>query len=108
MSVLETYVRALREIHFSGAAVPETSYYGAMEGLFNEVGKTLKPRVRCILNPANKGAGIPDGGLYTADQFQRDDPQPGQTPARGVIEAKGMSADVHQIARGEQVQKYLA
>ena len=53
----------------SGAGVKETSYYTALANLLNEVGKTLKPRVRCILHPRNLGAGIPDGGLYTLDQI---------------------------------------
>jgi hypothetical protein len=45
--------------------------------------------VRCIIN--NQGAGIPDGGLFTADQFQRQSdfiPEAGQLPARVAIEAK--------------------
>src|SRR6267143_2154124 len=45
----------------------------ALAALLNEVGKSLKPRVRCIINPRNRGAGIPDGGLFTPDQFQKHD-----------------------------------
>jgi hypothetical protein len=48
MNPLETYFRNLHEIHASGAGVKETSYYGTLETLLNEIGKTLKPRVRCI------------------------------------------------------------
>jgi hypothetical protein len=62
-----------------------------LERLFNEVGKTLKPKVRCIISLANRGAGLPDGGLFTPDQFQKPTkakPLPGQIPARGVIEVK--------------------
>lgn len=94
MSPLSAYLHSLREIHATGASVPETSYYGALETLLNEIGKTLKPRVRCVINLANRGAGIPDGGLFTAEQFQRGDvaPLPGQLPARGVIEVKPRGA----------------
>jgi hypothetical protein len=51
----------------------------------NEIGKTLKPRVKCIINLQNLGAGLPDGGFFTQDQFQKFADAsllPGQTPAR--------------------------
>lgn len=48
---LVTYVRDLRDIRSSGANVPETSFYGPLANLLNEIGRTLKPRVRCIINP---------------------------------------------------------
>ncbi|MCC8999488.1 MAG: DNA methyltransferase, partial [Candidatus Contendobacter sp.] len=108
MSPLDAYLRSLHEIYSTGAGVPETSYYGALETLLNEVGKTLKPPVRCVITLANRGAGIPDGGLFTADQFQRGDkaPLPGQLPARGVIEVKPPRAELTTIAGGAQVSRY--
>ena len=71
MNPLETYLKDLRDIRSTGAAVAETSFYPALSNLFNEIGKTLKPKVRCVINLANRGAGLPDGGLFTADQFQK-------------------------------------
>ncbi len=62
---LEKYLTGLRDIRSSGAGVDETSYYGQLENLFNEIGRTLKPRVKCILQLKNRGAGNPDGGLFT-------------------------------------------
>jgi hypothetical protein len=109
MDALETYLRDLYEIHSSGAGVKETSYYGALCNLFNEVGKSLKPRVRCILQLANRGAGFPDGGLFTPDQYQKTgtaEPLLGQIPSRGVIEVKGASDDAWVKADGLQVSKY--
>ena len=106
---VETYLRELRDIRSSGAAVKETSYYGPLATLLNEVGKTLKPRVRCIINIQNRGAGIPDGGLFTSDQFQRSaegKPPPGTLPARGVIEVKSTGEDAWVVADGPQVSKY--
>ncbi len=111
MHPLETYLRELRDIRSSGSAVKETSYYGPLAALLNEVGKPLSPRVRCVINLKNRGAGIPDGGLFTADQFQRTgvaEFQPGQLPARGVIEVKGTGDAVAVIALSAQVAKYLA
>jgi len=109
MTPLETYLRELRDIRSTGAAVKETSYYPALGNLFNEVGKTLKPKVRCILTLANRGAGLPDGGLFTPDQFQKpsdSEPLPGQIPARGVIEIKSTGDDAWVTADSEQVTRY--
>ena len=71
MHPVETYLKELREIRSTGGAQPETSYYGALERLLNEVGKKLKPKVRCVSQLANAGAGAPDYGLYAAHQFQK-------------------------------------
>lgn len=110
MNPFETYLRELRDIRSSGAAVKETSYYGPLATFLNEIGKTLKPKVRCIVTLKNQGAGLPDGGLFTTDQFQRAseaEPLPGQIPARGAIEVKGTGEDAGSIAAGEQVTRYL-
>ena len=69
MSSLETYITELRDSRH--VAVNETSYYGALAHLFNEVGGTLKPKVRYVITPKGQGAGLPDGGLYTAQQLKR-------------------------------------
>jgi hypothetical protein len=110
MNPLEIYLTDLRDIHASGAGVAETSYYPALSNLFNEVGRSLKPKVRCVINLANRGAGLPDGGLFTRDQFQKGgdaEPKQGQPPARGAIEAKGTKPDVRAIAASQQVKEYL-
>jgi hypothetical protein len=109
MNALEAYLRELREIRATGAAVPETSYYPPLANLLNAVGQGLTPRVRCVMNIKNRGAGLPDGGLFTADQFQRAadaEAPPGQLPARGVIEVKGTADDAWVVADGEQVSRY--
>src|SRR5947209_6629944 len=110
MNLLEKYIRELFDIRSTGEAVKETSYYPPLSHLLNEVGKTLKPQVRCIINIKNRGAGIPDGGLFTADQLRKEtdnEPFIRQLPARGVIEVKGTSEDILQIANTEQVLRYL-
>ncbi len=71
MSPLEAYLTSLKEIRSSGEAVDETSYYGALETFLNEIGKSLDPKVRCVLSLKNRGAGIPDGGLFTAEQLEK-------------------------------------
>ena len=109
MHPLATYLRELRDIRSSGANVPETSFYGPLANLLNEIGRTLKPRVRCIIHPKNQGAGLPDGGFFTADQLPRTG-EPGlhaQLPARGVMEVKSTGDDAWQTARSAQVARYL-
>jgi hypothetical protein len=111
MNLLETYLKDLRDIRATGAAVAETSFYTPLANLLNELGKTLKPKVRAVINIANRGAGLPDGGLFTADQFRKTSdaaPRPGQLPARGVVEAKPPAEDVREAARRPQVKRYLA
>jgi hypothetical protein len=109
MSALESYLRDLRDIRATGSAVRETSYYGPLATLLNTLGATLRPRVRCVINLRNRGAGIPDGGLFTADQFARGEEEPpaGQLPARGAMEVKGTNEDVTRVAQSAQVRRYL-
>ena len=109
MDALEAYFSELSANRAAGS-VPETSGYGALATLLNEVGHKLKPHVRCVVNPANRGAGIPDGGLFIANQFEKGqtEPLPGQLPARGAVEAKAPSADARLVAQSDQVMKYLA
>jgi hypothetical protein len=109
MHPVETYLTHLARIHSTGAAVPETSYYAALENLLNEIGGKLKPEVRCVSQLKNAGAGSPDFGLYTANQFQRSkdaEPVPGALPERGVVEVKGWADDSFLRAKGAQVSKY--
>jgi hypothetical protein len=107
---LATYLRELREIRSSGSAVKETSYYGPLANLLNTIGDKLRPRVRCIVNIQDRGAGIPDGGLFTTDQFQRlsgaEPLNAGLIPSRGAIEIKGASYDVDRLSGSEQVARY--
>ena len=115
ISATETYLRDLRTVYSTGQAVAETSYYGPLAALLNTVGRTLRPRVHAVVNLQNRGAGIPDGGLFSHEQLrdsslQDDDAaslRGGQLPSRGVLEVKGASADVTQVANSEQVRRYL-
>lgn len=110
MHLLEAYLRDLREIHFSGAGLDEPSSYPAVRELLNGVGKDLEPPVRCIIQLKNKGAGIPDGGLFTPDQLPgaaEHKPLLGLMPARGAIEVKGAKEDIHKTALSKQVRSYL-
>lgn len=108
MHPLEAYLEELRIVRSSGGAVKETAYYPALSNLFNEVGKKLKPRVRCIIHLQDTGGGLPDGGLFAEEQIRANatDIVSGAVPARGAIEAKPTSADAWKIADSKQVKDY--
>ncbi|MHB8843945.1 MAG: type ISP restriction/modification enzyme [Nitrospirota bacterium] len=113
-NLIERYLTDMGEVRGSRSNVPETSFYPALERLLSDIGKHLSPKVRCVINLANRGAGLPDAGLFSADQFRRkartddakDDPFLNQNPSRGVIEAKPLAEDVHKIAETGQVERY--
>ena len=105
-TAVEAYFTDLARIHASGGATGERSSYGPLANLLNAVGATLKPKVFCVGELADQGAGHPDFGLYAAHQVQRGRPRQGQTPERGVVEVKAPGEDTGGTAIGEQVARY--
>ena len=105
-TAVETYLDDLRRIRASGGATGERSSYGPLANLLNAVGATLKPRVFCVGELADQGAGHPDFGLYTSKQVQRGRPREGQAPERGVVEVKSPHEDLRAPAVREQVTRY--
>ena len=105
--LLETYLTQIALLR--GTGVPETSGYPALSELLGTLGQTLKPKVHCIINPANAGAGIPDGGFYTPNQLPKGgrEPIPGLLPERGVMEVKPVAKDIEDFVNDEQVLRYL-
>ncbi len=106
VAAVEAYFADLRRVRASGGATGERSYYPALEGLLRAVGATLKPKVFCVQELADQGAGHPDLALYTARQVQKGRPRPGQVPARGVVEVKGVGDDAWLTAESDQVSRY--
>ena len=53
-----------------------------LANLLNAIGATLKPKVFCVGELANQGAGHPDFGLYAARQVQAGRVRDGQLPER--------------------------
>ena len=105
-TAVEAYFADLRRIHASGGATGERSSYPPLANLLNAVGATLKPKVFCVSELADQGAGHPDFGLYSAKQVQRGRPRPGQLPERGVVEVKGDGDDTWLVAASDQVSRY--
>ena len=79
-SAAEAYFEVLRQVRASGGATGELSTYPALSNLLNAVGGVLKPKVFCVVELAQQGAGHPDIGLYAAKQVQRGRPHEGQIP----------------------------
>ena len=106
VAAVEAYFADLRRVRASGGATGERSYYPPLEDLLRAVGATLKPKVFCVQEPADQGAGHPDFALYTARQVQRGRPRPGQVPERGVVEVKGVGDNARATAVSDQVRRY--
>ena len=104
--VVEDYLTDLRRIQASGGATGERSYYPPLTNLLNSVGGALRPKVFCVSEMAQQGAGHPDIGLYAAKQVQRGRPREGQTPECGVVEVKPAGDDAWLTAGSGQVSRY--
>ena len=102
----ETYLADLGRVRASGGATRERSSYGPLANLLNAVGATLAPKVFCVGELADQGAGHPDFGLYAAKQVQQGRPREAQVPERGVVEVKAAGDDAWLTAAGDQVSRY--
>ena len=105
-AAVEAYFADLGRVRASGGATGERSSYGPLANLLNAIGAALKPKVFCVGELADQGAGHPDFGLYTARQVQKGRPREGQTPERGVVEVKTADDDTWLTASGDQVSRY--
>ena len=105
-AAVEAYFEDLRRIRASGGGTGELSYYPALTNLLNSVGGALRPKVFCVSQMAQQGAGHPDFGLYAARQVQKGQPRQGQTPERGVVEVKPAGDDAWLTADSAQVSGY--
>ena len=105
-AAVETYFGDLGRVRASGGATEERSSYGPLANLLNAVGVTLTPKVFCVGELADHGAGHPDFGLYGAPQVQKGRPREGQVPERGVVEVKAAGDDAWLTAAGDQVSRY--
>ena len=105
-TIVEDYLADLRDIRDSGGATGELSYHTPLNNLLAAVGATLKPKVRCVGELRDMGAGRPDFGLYATKQLQRGRPREGQLPECGVVEVKPAGDDAWLTAESAQVTKY--
>ncbi|MCY3657285.1 MAG: N-6 DNA methylase [Chloroflexi bacterium] len=103
---VEDYLTDLRKIRSSGGGTAERSYYPPLINLLNSVGGALKPKVFCISELADQGAGHPDVGLYAGRQVRKGQPRSGELPECGVLEVKAVGDDAWLTADSDQVSTY--
>ena len=103
---VEVYFTDMRLVRASGGATDERSLYVPLANLLNTVGGTLRPKVFCVQELADQGAGHPDFGLYTTQQVQKGKAKQGQKPERGVVEVKPVADDAWLTAASDQVTGY--
>ena len=103
---VEEYLAELSRIRGTGGGTGELSYYPPLNNLLNAVGGSLRPRVYCVSQLAQQGAGHPDFGLYAAKQVSKGQPKQGQLPESAVVEVKAAGDDAWLTADSDQVSKY--
>jgi len=105
-AAVAAYFADLGRVRASGGATGERSSYPALANLLDAVGAGLKPKVFCVQELAEQGAGHPDFGLFSAKQVQRGQPRQGQIPERGVVEVKSPGESVLGNEVREQAARY--
>ena len=105
-AAVDDYFAELRRIRATGGGTGELSYYPPLNNLLNAVGGSLRPKVYCVSQLAQQGAGHPDFGLYAARQVSKGQPKQGQLPEGGVVEVKPASDDAWITADSAQISGY--
>ncbi len=103
---VEAYFKDLQSIRASGGGTHERSYYPPLVNLLNSVGSSLRPRVFCVSEIVEQGAGHPDVGLFGAKQLQKGKLKQGQTPEAGMVEVKPAHDDAWLTVDSAQVSGY--
>ncbi len=112
ITAVETYFAALRQVRASGGATDERSLYPPLAALLDAVGATLKPKIFCVSDMTDQGAGHPDFGLYVKKRSSGSrssaapKPNGSDVPERGVVEVKPLHDDAWLTAASDQVSRY--
>ena len=107
IAAVEEYFADLRRVRASGGGTGERSYYPALANLLGVVGHGLKPKVFCVLEGADQGAGHPDFALYTAKQVQKGPAEGGTGPRARRSGGEGsVEDDAWLTAESDQVSRY--
>ena len=105
-AAVEEYLAESRRIRASRGGTSELSYYPPLSNLLNAVGSSLRPKVHCVSQLAQQGAGHPDFGLYAARQVSQGQPKQGRLPEGGVVEVKSAHDDAWLTADSAQISRY--
>jgi hypothetical protein len=108
-NILAEYLAEIARIRGTRAGTNEISYYGALTGALNTAGARLKPRVFCVPNLADRGAGFPDMGLFVVTRGHPPEGWPeAHPPDRGVVEVDDIPTALRVKLGSKQVRDYLA
>ena len=105
-TAVEIYFSDLRRGAGVGRRDRERSSYPALANLLNAVGATVKPRVFCVSELADQGAGIPTSAFMRRSRSRGNGPRKGRPPERGVVEVKAAGDDAWLTAESGQVSRY--
>ena len=107
-AAVESYFSELRTIRGIDGVTPEMPYYAPLGKLLTTVGRSMKPKVLCIDQIADLGAGRPDFGLFATNQVRKGQLKKlkGAKPEYGVVEAKPPKDDVDSAAGSKQIKGY--
>ena len=95
-AAVRDYLKAIAAAQHAGT--PELSHYTALDNLFDAVGAQLKPPVRAIVHHREAGGKQPDLGLFSQNAAD--------SPDRGVVEVKAITADLDELIASQQVADY--
>ena len=104
-AAVEAYLADLRGIRATGGATRALLPH-PLNNLLTAVGATLKPKVRCVGELKDMGAGRPDLGLYAARQMQRGKPATASYPSAASSRSSPVGDDAWLTADSDQVSKY--
>ena len=102
---VEKYLKRMRTVR-GGRPTPESSYYSAPENLINNISDAMNFNLVCNAQSSGDGQ-FPDFGLFSQSRLSAGD-MGGSMPEFGVMEMKGLSADVREVAKGDQAAGYLS
>lgn len=104
-NIMKRGLSRMRQIR-GGQSTSETSLYGPLESMLNEIYEELGLDAICNSQPGT-GSMHPDYGVFRKSTCDSELAS-GSGPEFAVIEMKGPSEDVRKVAKEKQVRKYLS
>jgi hypothetical protein len=97
---LETFLADCHAVRTTGANAPETSFYPALSTLFNEVGRHLKSKVRCVMGLKDQGPVCPTADFSLSRSSPRGAASHREFATMDFREGQGVRGGPHLSPRG--------
>lgn len=94
--LVKDFLRAVSEVHRSGAGTAETSHYPALNSLLSGLGGLSQPKRGALSAPKGIDGDYPDVALYEMRSNVLVLP----------VEAKGLDRDITKLAKSAQAKRY--